>query len=579
MYKNKQHSINSSNNSTSSNPQDLKIKKQLFWFTLVELIVVIVILTILATIAFLSFNSYSASSRNSSRATDISNIASSLELYNVKTWNYPVPDNSIAISYLGWSVWSQWTISDWVIRKLWNVGKKIVDPLTSSEYTYSALTYAKSSYQIKSDYEWDSVWYLDMDLNWNVVGIEKVNANSNDNKLTYIKGNYMNTVAKTLTWWLVYVVATPSIITTVTTSSEISNDSLSWTLLYNWQSSSSWIAYNPNRLVYTWITLPVDDSSWWLTKIMNWTISAYSWTIVASINSNVKELLNTPTTNVPTTGGYVVKNQLGGGSSWDEDIDNESSTNNAKWIWDGSWTAFTYIDWANSVYPRNCNDILINTWTSFTWANISTSVTYSWTSSTKFMNWAYIIDYDWVWVQTPTRVYCDMDNDWWWWTYLLNPNIFGTWTSLWLSFSSTANWTSCGTTPIWIWERSNGYYIWLIYRCGWNVVTTTMNWPNVLWASKIRMAVYAVWWYSSNRYIKLNWVDVYNSSLSSWWNIFAAEEWTCNVSACWWNTASWPTQIKPKIYDISWNVTVTAWWQWDWNRWWWGASYNNIAVK
>ncbi|EKE27506.1 MAG: hypothetical protein ACD_3C00197G0005 [uncultured bacterium (gcode 4)] len=49
-------------------------------FTLVELIVVIVILAILATIAFLSFSSQSASARDSKRKTDLSNIASKINI-------------------------------------------------------------------------------------------------------------------------------------------------------------------------------------------------------------------------------------------------------------------------------------------------------------------------------------------------------------------------------------------------------------------------------------------------------------------------------------------------------------------
>ena len=49
-------------------------------FTLVELIVVITILAILGTIAFISLQGYSADARNSKRTTDLSNIASSLNI-------------------------------------------------------------------------------------------------------------------------------------------------------------------------------------------------------------------------------------------------------------------------------------------------------------------------------------------------------------------------------------------------------------------------------------------------------------------------------------------------------------------
>lgn len=129
-------------------------------FTLTELIVVIVILAILALIAFLSFGSYLAMTRNSTRLSDISWVNTSLEMFLLKSWSYPAPDNWFVISYLWWSVWNQWTISDNFIRKLWNVSKKVVDPLTNKEYTYSVLSYSKNSFVIKSDYEWDSISYM-----------------------------------------------------------------------------------------------------------------------------------------------------------------------------------------------------------------------------------------------------------------------------------------------------------------------------------------------------------------------------------------------------------------------------------
>ena len=60
-------------------------------FTLVELIVVITILAILWTIAFMSFQWYSKDARDSVRASDVSRLTTSFELYNVSSWIYPVP--------------------------------------------------------------------------------------------------------------------------------------------------------------------------------------------------------------------------------------------------------------------------------------------------------------------------------------------------------------------------------------------------------------------------------------------------------------------------------------------------------
>jgi len=78
------------------------------WFTLVELIVVITILAILWTIAFLSFQWYSRDARDSKRTSDVNNMKTTLELFNVNTWKYPSPDSLSTISYSWDTVWYQW---------------------------------------------------------------------------------------------------------------------------------------------------------------------------------------------------------------------------------------------------------------------------------------------------------------------------------------------------------------------------------------------------------------------------------------------------------------------------------------
>ncbi len=68
-------------------------------FTLVELIVVITILAILWTIWFISFSWYSSSARDSVRISDLTNIQKWLDLYQVKVWSYPTPDNATTFSW------------------------------------------------------------------------------------------------------------------------------------------------------------------------------------------------------------------------------------------------------------------------------------------------------------------------------------------------------------------------------------------------------------------------------------------------------------------------------------------------
>ena len=127
-------------------------------FTLVELIVVIVILAILWTIAFISFQGYSKNSRDSVRIADINNLEKSLWIYVVKTWFYPIPDNSTEITYLWWTAWIEWTIWDTAIKNIDSVSKKTIDPLTGNEYTYS-ITTSKKEYEIWAISEWQSLTY------------------------------------------------------------------------------------------------------------------------------------------------------------------------------------------------------------------------------------------------------------------------------------------------------------------------------------------------------------------------------------------------------------------------------------
>ena len=124
-----------------------------FGFTLTELIVVISILAILATISFISIGNYFSSARDSARSMDIASISKSMELFMVKTNNYPPPDNGKVITFSGGELWTQGTIGDGVMRMLGNVNKKVLDPKFGNEYTYSLLasipgTNSKRAYTI-----------------------------------------------------------------------------------------------------------------------------------------------------------------------------------------------------------------------------------------------------------------------------------------------------------------------------------------------------------------------------------------------------------------------------------------------
>jgi len=119
-------------------------------FTLVELIVVITILAILWTIAFISLQWYSRDARDWTRISDIKSTEVWLELFSIKVWKYPVPDNSVA--YTWWSaVITQGILWEWVTRNT-KLNKIVVDPLTKANYVYSTF-WNWRYYQLAADVE------------------------------------------------------------------------------------------------------------------------------------------------------------------------------------------------------------------------------------------------------------------------------------------------------------------------------------------------------------------------------------------------------------------------------------------
>lgn len=97
-----------------------KIMKK--WFTLIELLIVIVLISILSTIWFLSLSSYLSQARDTARAKDLDEIEKAFELYNIKNWEYPEPEEDFTI-------WEKTFLA------LWNFKKILKDP-SWEKYTY-----------------------------------------------------------------------------------------------------------------------------------------------------------------------------------------------------------------------------------------------------------------------------------------------------------------------------------------------------------------------------------------------------------------------------------------------------------
>ncbi len=187
-----------------------KIKNKAF--TLVELIVVITILAILWTIAFISFQWYSSNARDWVRISEINNIKKNLEIFITEKWFYPIPDNGTQITYLWWTARTQWTVWDNVITNLRNLSKKPTDPLSNNEYTYS-ITKAKIEYQLSYVTEW---W-----LSYNIPLTNQANAATLKTATAKVTWTYNEKILKVSTWWIIYILAVPSIINTDLTDTNL----------------------------------------------------------------------------------------------------------------------------------------------------------------------------------------------------------------------------------------------------------------------------------------------------------------------------------------------------------------------
>lgn len=129
-------------------------RKKFYGFTLVELLIVITILAILMIIAFMSFKSYTKNSRDSNRMASLTNIETALQLVQVKTWEYPMPDtisgtgwmhdNSFELVYVG-------NINENITR-LANIRNIPYDPLSQENYFYG-ISADKRLFQIGSIFE------------------------------------------------------------------------------------------------------------------------------------------------------------------------------------------------------------------------------------------------------------------------------------------------------------------------------------------------------------------------------------------------------------------------------------------
>ncbi|MDD2916388.1 MAG: prepilin-type N-terminal cleavage/methylation domain-containing protein, partial [Candidatus Gracilibacteria bacterium] len=104
-------------------------------FTLIELIVVITILVILGTIAFLNLGGFQSSARDSSRVENLSNLKKGLDMFQIKTGSYPVPENTVSVTASGITIGYQGFAKEPTERTIGLSVGGTRDPLDTSIYT------------------------------------------------------------------------------------------------------------------------------------------------------------------------------------------------------------------------------------------------------------------------------------------------------------------------------------------------------------------------------------------------------------------------------------------------------------
>lgn len=358
-------------------------------FTLVELIVVITILAILWTIAFISLQWYSRDARDSTRISDLSKIKTSIELFHLNSWKYPDVSNPNYVTFSWVVAWTQWDFWNSTLKSVTSLDRVPKDPFSLKEYTYS-ITNTKQEFQLAWIMEGWDIWYLK----------NYVNAADKTAKLKII-WNYNWKVLKVSTGSYDYVLAVPSIITSTgfTIESIAQNDTFAYDWYKNLPVSYSdtsfdllWddgidIVDDSNIVLFEGSVSDLSDSNLWWTALRANLISniqeAYTWTILSNV-AEISEILVAENNNVEFLASTLINNNLW----WSIDINNISNTafNSLDLCWETAWEVLYWTIWWWPESITCSNDIIVCSWTTWSWVIIDScnawaNTTWTWFSS------------------------------------------------------------------------------------------------------------------------------------------------------------------------------------------------------
>ena len=541
----------------------MKIKiKNIFGFTLVELIVVISVLAILGTIAFVSLQWYSRSARDSLRITDIQTIKTTFELFSLKSGHYPEPSHWDKKTFNGSLVYTQWTFWDTTFTNVTNINKIPLDPITFEEYPYS-LTNDRQEYQVAFLLENDRYTF-----NNNFVNATEVNYQFN------IKWNY-NGIS---VWfynesvWNYSLLSLHSLFTPFMDLTYLTPEDF----LYNWSSVSRYILKNK--------VIPkqkqVISSGWEWTNTERQSLLIFEWdkedltdpSVLGNILTSIAAIYDDkPLWNYNEAIAKIVNLNNDENEKIEPDVQNElvwlanvllkwkikvnkinSLASKIKVIWDwicweDQWGSFSYAEPPTKLCDWGIAGLIIDNWV----GNI-----YSW-----MCKW-------WVWKQS---ISCSalhvgvIDWECWlamWWDYLDEPtiNLCTQWDSTEISLSNDL------LSYEWNCNWQNG---WFANECSANNIKS-IDW--VCWREHGLLLYNSPWQYLCREWLG-EWLsltgDIYNWTCK-WVNAWLDTSCSASVSKnFWWhvypaitNTGTWTFIVEEWVTSYK----ATLYWAW-WAGW------------
>ena len=442
------------------------------------------------------------------------NLKTSLSLFSTVNWKYPEPTNWVDIQYNWWKIWNQWTFWKDTIRNIRIISSVPKDPLYNNEFTYSVTT---------NRMEYEIAWIVESDLSYNNIFF-KTSA-SNWTKV-YIDWNYNWLIAKTNILWTTYVLATPSIISTDLTNTNIENIINNNKLTYknytsfpssykpyieNWNNSFN---FSPNNIiVFSWSLNDLNDTNNQIAFLEN-IQNSYYWTNVINDSSIIRNIVNFDSTenrfktlacNVINFSlkhfvecnwldflTYYVINILHidiNNLPWNkiEVVFQDSLWN--YWFWTNWWIAlYDWINWI--IYDKNNSDLINDHITSITEDNnwFYWFGTVNWISKFDWSTW---INYSWTTLVNTHIQYLYSNSDWtvriWtnWWVTTYNDETWNNYTKKtdWLSHNNITAIYQDSDENIWFWTNSKWVDKYFLVDWEWEISNykwiNTSNWlPN-----------------------------------------------------------------------------------------------------